>query len=297
MAETGLASMTGQGSGHAAFGASRVVVELRSVNHKALDVRLRMAPELSEHSAAVEDRLRKTLGRGRVEALTRVEGSAGAAAIGLDEDRARAAIESLRRLRDELAPGEALPLGLLASVPDLFGARPRIDAEAARVALLAATDDACAALWAMRRTEGTALAADLTGNLAALRAGLATVEARVPAAVAHHKERLEKRIAELLDGVEKAVDPGRLEQEIAFLADRSDVSEEVTRLHSHAGQLDALLNGGAEPIGRQLDFLLQEVNREVNTIGSKSSDATLAQTVVSMKTAVSRMREQAANVL
>lgn len=288
--------MTGHGVGEAALGGGRVLVEVRAVNHKFLDARVRMPPELVEHAASVEERVKRTLKRGRVEVVARLD-LEGVGAPVLDLDRARAAFEQLCALRDELRPDEPVPLSLLASVPDLFAARAPIDASVAEVALASATDEACEGVWRMRELEGEALAADLRTNLAALSSSLAAVRARLPATVQGYRDRLRLRIDKLLRDQELSLDPGRLEHEVALFADRSDVSEEITRLDSHIAQLDALLSAGDESTGKRLDFLLQEMTRETNTIGSKSSDAELARTVVEMKAAVSRMREQAQNIL
>ncbi|MGF1465756.1 MAG: YicC/YloC family endoribonuclease [Sandaracinaceae bacterium] len=293
--------MTGHGVGHAEVDGGRVTVELRAVNHRSLDLRLRLPADWSAHHGALEEALRPRLLRGRVEGQARLAGASGAPdpVPRLDETKARAVLAQLRALRDAECPGEPLPLGLLATVPDLFVPPSRLDEGVLRDALLRAAELACEQLWAMRLREGEALRADLEGHIASLTADLARVEARIPETVEAHRRRLHDRVAELVASAPaSALDPGRLELEVALLAERTDVAEEVSRLHSHLAQLEALLSPGPEAeVGKRIDFLLQEVSREVNTLGAKGADAELAQRVIAMKTAVSRMREQAQNVL
>ncbi|MCB9591189.1 MAG: YicC family protein [Sandaracinaceae bacterium] len=289
-------SMTGHGVAEAPLGAGRVSLEIRSINHRYLDARVRLPVEIAEHAARVEERVRKALRRGRVEVLGRFDGDV-LGAVELDVARARSAFEQLSRLRDELRPEEPVPLTLLAAVPDLFRAGSTHDAEAIVAALDAATDRACEQVWGMREREGAALAKDLEDHLDRLVSELDRVEAHGPAVVDAYRDKLSRRIEKLLEGREVALDPGRLEHEVALLADRADVAEEITRLRSHVEQLRALLSEGEDNAGKRLDFLLQEMTRETNTIGSKSADAELARAVVEMKACVSRMREQAQNVL
>lgn len=290
-----ISSMTGHGVGEAELGRGRVLVEVRAVNHRYLDVRVKLPIELAEHAGAVEERVRRALKRGRVEVLGRLDGDV-AGPPALDKARARAAFAQLCELRDELRPDEPVPLSLLVSLPGLFASHDAPGHEAARRALEAATDRACARVEEMRVREGLALAEDLRTNLDALGASVTAVRARAPAVVESYRERLAARIERLLSDREVALDPGRLEHEVALFADRADVSEEVVRLSSHCEQLRELLASGGEGAGKRLDFLLQEMTREANTIGAKSADAELAQLVIAMKASISRMREQAQNV-
>ena len=288
--------MTGHGHAEAPLGAGRVSIEIRAVNHRYLDARVRLPLEIAEHTALVEERVRRSLRRGRLEVLGRFDGDV--VPVELDVARARAAFAQLCALRDELRPDEPVPLTLLAAVPDLFRAGVTHDRDAIVGALEAATDAACAQVWAMREREGAALGQDLEGHLDRLVAVLAEVEARLPAVIEAYREKLAKRIERLLEDRDGAsLDPGRLEQEVAMFADRADVAEEIARLGSHVEQLRALLRSDEPDAGKRLDFLLQEMTRETNTIGSKSADAELARAVVEMKACVSRMREQAQNVL
>ena len=166
-----------------------------------------------------------------------------------------------------------------------------------RGAVERAARQACEALQAMRRTEGDALAADLGARNARLLALGAEITTHTTVLVDKLRARLRTRITALLDGTGATLDGGRLEQEVAVLADRADVSEELTRLCSHCEQIAQLLLPGAPPVGRRLEFLLQEVGREINTLGSKVNELAVTRLVVELKTELERMREQAQNVL
>ncbi len=291
---TGLRSMTGHGVGEVALGSSRVQIEVRSVNHRYLEVRVRLPTELLEHSGFVEEQARNHLGRGRIEVTGRLSGDALSAPV-LDVARARAAYEQLLALRDALSPREPLPLSLLASVPDLFVARGFSDVRASREALALATEQACRAVTEMRVLEGTSLAADLRLRITRLIEYVDQVEARVPELVELARKKLRERIEKLLGAI--PVEEGRLEQEITLFADRSDVTEECTRLRSHSAQFRTLLTSGTnDALGRRFDFLLQEMAREANTIGAKSASADIGRLVVELKTEIERMREQVQNV-
>jgi uncharacterized protein (TIGR00255 family) len=286
--------MTGFGSGeHAALPSGKVWVELRALNHRFLEVRVRAAREAAELASYAESCVRERFSRGRIEIVIRCEGLAASRPV-LDRERAVAAFEQLRALRDEIAPGEPVPSALLAMVPDLF-VFTEVPSEVVKRAFDGALDLAARDLDAMRAREGSALDREMREQLARLVARTNEIEKRAPDALAAAERRLRERIERLVSSTEAAVDAVRLEQEIALLADRSDVAEELARLRSHTEQLGALFDQDA-PIGRRIDFLLQEIAREVNTIGSKSGDVAIARAVVELKADVERMREQAQNV-
>lgn len=285
--------MTGFGVGEAPTPVGRLVVEVRAVNHRFLDVRVRAPRELGDLVAYAEQLGRERLARGRIEVGIRVE-SSGAQAVALDIDRARAAYQALCRLRDELSPNTEVPLSLLAAVPDLFAPSTERERETMRAACKDAFERAAVALEGMRAEEGRALVDDLRQRLEAVRRAADGIASRAPQLVELYQKRLKQRLARLV-GSDLPVDPGRLEQEIALLADRSDVTEELTRLSSHCSQFEALFDS-RDACGRRLDFLLQEMVREVNTIGSKAQDAEVAHLVVEAKSELERMREQVQNV-
>jgi uncharacterized protein (TIGR00255 family) len=288
-------SMTGFGTGEAPFGLGKLSVEVRGVNHRFLDVRVRVPREMAELSPYVEQLAREKLTRGRFEIAVRVEGMQLGAAV-LDRDRARAVFQQLAELRDELAPGAEVPLALLSSIPDLFVPTVERESEALRAALRKAFDEAVRSLDEMRAREGAALGNDLVKRLETVRRIALEVSRRGPEVLDVHRKRLKERAERLRLASELgSVDPGRLEQEIALFAERVDIAEELTRLESHCVQF-AQLVASTEAIGRRLDFLLQEMAREANTVGAKSPDAPIAHAIVEVKAEIERMREQVQNV-
>jgi uncharacterized protein (TIGR00255 family) len=289
-------SMTGFGTGSVRVGSAAVVVEARALNHRFLDVRVRLPAVLVDHSAAIEDVARAGLTRGRIELSARFEGRLSGKVV-LDRERAKAALRELQDLQVELRRSEPLPLSLLSVVPGLFIEEASSQPDEIRSALHEATREACRALAGMRRSEGAALARDFVARLERVRHVSARIEQRLPELSAAYRERLRSRVNALLDGSAVTLDPGRLEHEVALQADRSDVSEELTRLNSHCQQFGALLGDSDEPIGRRLEFLLQEMGREVNTLGSKVSDLQVTSCVLDLKAELERMREQVQNVL
>jgi uncharacterized protein (TIGR00255 family) len=215
----------------------------------------------------------------------------------LDLDRARAVYSELSAMRDELNPEEPVPLALLSSVPDLFVVNRSIDEKALDRSLEQAAEAACDAVMAMRNKEGGALAAELGAKLSELGASVGALRVAVPEMVEGRRTRLRDRLDALLSGVDAELEPSRLEQEIAVLADRSDVAEELVRLDSHRDQMLELIENSSAPVGKRIDFLLQEMTREANTIGSKVQDGTMTTHVIALKACVEQMREQAQNVL
>ncbi len=287
-------SMTGFGAGEAPSGSGKICVEIRSVNHRFLDMRVRMPQSLGDLAAFVESSAREKLTRGRFEISVRTEGTSPGAPV-LDRERARAAYRAFAELRDELSPGADVPLSLLATVPDLFVSTLERELDTVRVALRAALEAAITDLDAMRAREGAALALDLAQRTDAVRRIALQIQQRSPELIAAQKRRLTERIERLRLAHDVALDPGRLEQEIAIFSERVDICEELTRLACHCDQMLTHM-GARESAGRRLDFLLQEMAREANTIGSKSPDAGISHAVVELKAEIERMREQVQNV-
>jgi uncharacterized protein (TIGR00255 family) len=287
-------SMTGFGVGDAPLGDGRVVVELRALNHRFLDVRVRLPEELLDQNFFIEQLARESLARGRFDIGVRLEGAALPPPL-FSVERARALYRGLAQLRDELAPGTELPVTALTGMPDLVTNPTTADSEGARTALKTAFEAALVRLDEMRRHEGEALMRELSTRLASARKLRATISLRGPEMLDGYRTRLRERLDRLLSESGVQVDAGRLEAEIVILADRSDVTEELVRLDSHFDQFTRLLNADG-PVGRRLDFLLQEIGRESNTIGAKSQDAPIAHLVVEMKAELERIREQVQNV-
>jgi uncharacterized protein (TIGR00255 family) len=286
-------SMTGFGLGEATLRDGRVTAEVRSLNHRFLEIRIRLPPELIDHTFFVEQLCRERLGRGRYDVSVRVD-SAALPPTELDMTRARSVYAALGRLRDELCPGAEVPLSLLAAVPGLLVSAEPASGEPSRQALATCLGVALDHLDQMRAVEGAALAVELRTRLAMLSRQCDTLREQAPAIVLGQEKRLAERIARLLGGSE-GLDPARLATEVALLADRCDITEELVRLASHFSQFDELCSG-AGPSGRKLDFLLQEMAREANTVGAKCQDASLSHLVVSLKAEIERLREQVQNI-
>jgi uncharacterized protein (TIGR00255 family) len=286
-------SMTGFGTGDAPLRQGRVTAEVRSLNHRFLELRIRLPPELVDHTFFVEQLCRERLGRGRYDVSVRVDGAA-LPPLELDIFRARGLYAALGRLRDELSPGAELPLSMLAGFPGLMVGAEATSAEPSRAALAQSLGAALDQLDQMRAAEGTSLAAELNGRLEVLRRLVDTLREQAPAIVSAQERRLSERLARLLGGAE-GLDPARLAMEVALLADRCDITEELVRLGSHFGQFGELTES-VGPSGRKLDFLLQEMAREANTVGAKCQDASLSHLVVSLKAEIERLREQVQNI-
>lgn len=290
-------SMTGFGIGEAPLSeeaAGKICVEIRSVNHRFLDVRVKGARELQDLASYVEHLARERLGRGRFEISFRTEGTSLGVPV-LDREKARAAFTALKGLRDELAPGTEVPLTLLAALPDLFVSSVEQELDRLRLATKHAFDAAVVALDDMRQREGTALGEDLTRRLEAVRKLARLVQTRAPDVVEAHRKRLKERAERIRAASDIEVDSARLEQEIALFAERIDICEELTRLDSHCEQFESLV-ACHEAVGRRLDFLLQEMAREANTVGAKSPDALISHAIIEVKAEIERMREQVQNV-
>jgi uncharacterized protein (TIGR00255 family) len=287
-------SMTGFGAGDTQLGEGRLTVEVRALNHRFLDVRVRLPGELSEHAFYLEQLARETLTRGRYDIGARLDGPT-LPLLRFSVERARAAYRALASLRDELAPGTELPVTAIAGLPDLIAPSSAAEAQSVREALRRALLSALQHLNDMRRAEGAALQRELEQRLAAARRCHASISQLSAEVVALYRTRLRERLGRLLEDVGVPLEKGRLETEVAVMADRADITEELVRLSSHFDQFARLLQLD-EPVGRRLDFLLQEIGREANTTGAKSQDAPLSHLVVELKAQIDRMREQVQNV-
>ncbi|HSR13169.1 MAG TPA: YicC/YloC family endoribonuclease [Thermodesulfobacteriota bacterium] len=288
-------SMTGFGRGECVGEGRKTEVEIRSVNHRYCDISLRLPRRLSALEGQVRNVVRQRVSRGRVDISVQFEDTSDAEHnLVVDMNLARDYYAGLKGLQEALQiPGE-IRLETLASFRELFTRKEtETDLEKEWAALEPALDSALNSLDSMRRDEGAKLSADLAGRLQIIGEKAGEVEARVPTVLAAARDRLAQRVQELSGGVE--LDPARLAQEVAYLAERSDISEELVRLRSHLDQFRDMLER-PEPAGRRLEFLLQEMNRETNTIGSKASDALTSQIVVDIKSELEKIREQIQNI-
>jgi uncharacterized protein (TIGR00255 family) len=291
--------MTGYGQAAFAVEGAAFEVELRSVNHRHLDVRARLPRGLSVFEADLRAQVAERLARGKVDLTVRATtGAAPADTVELDLGAAARYLAAGRALREQHAVAGELDVAALLALPGVARVVEReLGEETARAALAAALSEALDSVAAMREREGAALERDLRARLDRLETLVREIEARAGQVQRAVRDRLRKR-AEQLREETGLLDEARLHQEVVWAADRLDVSEECVRLHSHVAQFRALLDaaGPREPAGRRLDFLLQEMGREANTIGSKSADAPIAHQVVELKTELERIREQVQNV-
>lgn len=288
--------MTGYGKGEATTPNGTFIVEIRSVNHRYGEISVRMPRMFYAFENEVKREAASILKRGKIDISVQWdETTAAQTAPQLDMAVARGYYDAYTRLSKELNLPQDAPLSLIMSQKGVLkeAAASEFDEAELQPQLIAAVQGAVAALDGMRTREGEALARDLQGRRAQVAEWSALIGERTPQVVAEYRLKLKTRLDQLLEGVE--MDESRLAQEVALLADRSDITEELVRLASHFSQFDEAL-GSAEPVGRKLDFLMQEMNREVNTIGSKSNDAGITTLVIQIKAEMEKMREQVQNV-
>ena len=291
-------SMTGFGNASADADGCRFSVEIKSVNNRFFKATVRVPEELSTLETELETAVAKRLGRGSVMVLVRFVPGGAVAAAEVNPDAARTALTALlAALPTELRDRATVDLGALLAVPGVL----RTDGveqivEMARPVLLRLVDEACDRVLAMRTREGESISRELVRFGEAIRSALAAVGERAPLATSNYQERLRARMNSLLSEIGATAAEQDLLREVAVFAERSDVAEEVARLTGHLHQYEQVISPRhPEPAGRTLDFLSQEMLREANTIASKSQDVEIARRVVEMKTAIDRIKEQAAN--
>ncbi len=290
-------SMTGYGRGGADREGCRAVVEIRSVNHRYLDIKLRgstLDPAIEEQVlATVRDRVE----RGAVTVTLRVDSASSSGGVTVDVAAARQVHGELVGLARALGLPDAIDLALVCAQPGVLVPREvPSDEETVAACVRDALAPALAALVDMRAAEGAALARDLAARTAHLRELVARVGEWASSAPDDSQRRLEERLGRLLQNGKVEIDPARLAQEVAILADRHDVTEELVRLASHFDQFEAALAGDDSSIGRRLGFLVQELGREFNTVASKSQSVDIAGAIVEAKAELEKMREQVQNI-
>ncbi len=288
-------SMTGYGAGAAQRETVSVSVEVRAVNHRFLDLHIRVPREFAYLENEIQQLVRGRLNRGRVDLTVTVNQDA-AAEFAVNPAAVRTYLDAAARLRDEFHFTDNLDMKTLFGLPGVLvnsdnGAQPAADRILEPV--LAAVREALDALVRMRAQEGEALKADMATHLQAMREKEMQIRECVPAAVQEYGRKLQERLTQLLP--QGSVDPQRLAQEVALMADRSDISEEIARLDSHVGQYASIMESGAQS-GKKLDFLLQEMQREVNTILSKASHLEITRLGIALKSDIEKLREQAQNI-
>lgn len=287
-------SMTGFGSASACAEGLRATVELSSVNRKQLDAVFRLPPQLAALESRIQKIIQEQISRGRISGTVQLEASAGGAMIQIDQPRAEAAVKQLRRTAEKLKLPDDLSASVLLQIPSLLKMQT---AEQTPAEIFQTVEKALRAalkkLDTMRAREGRALEADLLARLKLLERILAGIKTRSPETAARARKKLLQGLENA--GLKNLAQDERVIKEIALFGERSDISEEITRLASHIQQFRTMLRG-KEPAGRPLDFLAQEFFREINTIGSKANDPVITEQVVAFKTELERIREQIQNV-
>jgi uncharacterized protein (TIGR00255 family) len=285
-------SMTGFGSAEGEVGGAHVAVEVRSVNHRFFNPSVKLPSELARWEGDVREALRRSVTRGHVTLSARIDREARGGQI--DEGKFASYVERLRELQLKYNLSSTLEIGTVLRLPEVFSGSEEPTAGDASE-LTGIVSRALSAMDTMRAEEGTRLVAYIEERLSLIASAVERIAARAPQRLVEQRERLRLSVRELTEGI--AVDEQRLAQEIAILADRLDVSEEIARFHSHLEAFrSAVRSPGAEGVGKRLGFLLQELLREANTTGSKANDAAMLQDVLSIKEELERVREQVENL-
>lgn len=291
-----LRSMTGFGRAEARSGGWRVGCEIRSVNHRFLDLRVFLPDGMGELEEGLRRRVQSAAARGRIEVRVSADRRGGAVPVSVDRPLARSLAQAARALArlPGVAPGVAVDR--LLEFPGVVRVEdsPRAAGPALQQAMRRCVGRALERLDAARRAEGRHLAGDLLRRLETIERSRRRTEEQASGIAQRTRERLQERLREVAAGL--SLDPGRLEQEAALLASRADISEELVKLRGILDQARALVRSGRGPVGKRLDFLVQEMNREANTIGSKSAELEITTLAVDMKTEVERVREQVQNL-
>lgn len=288
-------SMTGYGRHESTLHGRTLVIEVKSVNNRYLDCNVRLPRVYICAEDGVQRRVKEVISRGKVDVYVNMENNAEeAVSVTLNQPVAAGYLEALRKMAETFGLAPAVSIDLLSKFPDVFKVdKVPEDLEELTADIHAVTEEALRDFDAMRCREGEKLEADLLGRLDTLEDFAHQVEQRSPQTVADYRVRLTAKLQEVL--ADRQLDESRVLTEAAIFADKVAVDEETVRLHSHIAQFREMLAGGS-PIGRKLDFLIQEMNRETNTIGSKCTDLTIAHAVVDMKSEIEKLREQVQNI-
>ncbi len=288
-------SMTGYGRAKQTLNGRDITVEVRSVNNRYLDCTVKMPRAYIFAEDAIKGCVQKAISRGKVDVFFTIESNgAEETVVTVNDALARSYYDALNHLKETLSLEGEISALALAKFPDVLTVtKAEEDLESISADLCAVTEAALEAYNAMRTVEGEKLAQDVASRVDTIEQVVTKVEERSPQTVAAYREKLYARMQEVLQSA--TVDENRLLTEAAIFADKTAVDEETVRLRSHIAQLRTMLCSD-EPVGRKLDFLIQEVNRECNTIGSKCNDLSIAQDVVNMKAEVEKIREQVQNI-
>lgn len=288
--------MTGYGRGEACAVGRKFIVELKSVNNRFCEVILRQPKTLSQIEDKIKKRIQERVARGRVDGYISIEETGETTPeVKVDKALAVAYHKAMEELGDSLAISDTISIKDIITLPNVISLeQPAENVEEWLAAIEQATDQALDGLLDMRQTEGERLRADILQRAATIeRLIVEDVAARAPLVVQEYRDKLSQRLAEWLAG--GVIDEARLAAEVAIFAERADIAEEIVRLQSHLQQLEQILAEGG-PVGRKLDFLVQEMNREINTIGSKANDLVIINAVVNAKSELEKIREQVQNI-
>ena len=288
-------SMTGYGRAVQTIRGREITVELRSVNNRFLDCSIKLPRFFGYAEDAVKQKVKESVSRGKVDVFINIRNTGEEeVSIGLNKPVLEGYLKALNAMVEEYGVRNDISTSTLSRMPDIFVVEKQEEDEAQNVAdILSVAEEAIAAYNNMRQIEGAAMEADLRNRAATILSYVEKVEQRSPVTLQEYRQRLENKMREVLENTN--IDESRILTEAAVYADKIAVDEETVRLRSHFAQLDSLLTGGG-PIGRKLDFLLQEMNRETNTIGSKGNDIQQARTVVEIKAELEKIREQIQNI-
>ena len=289
-----ISSMTGFGAADGIVGSARASVEIRSVNHRFFNPSLKLPSAFSRWEGEIRDMLRQKIARGQVTLVARIDRDESTSPV-IDETRLAQYLTALKALQKKHKLAGELDLATLLKLPDVIAAPSDEVDQKAGDALVKIVARAADNLVAMRRTEGAQLSRFLLERIDAVETRLARIEKRAPVRLKEQHERIKRTVGELIGA--SGVDPQRLAQEIAILADKLDVAEELDRFRSHlAAFRDTVRSKTTDPVGKRLGFLLQEMLRETNTIGSKANDAPILEDVIAIKEELERIREQGENL-
>lgn len=287
-------SMTGFGDARSAKGEKKYIVEIRSLNHRFLDLQTHLPAKFHALETDLKKLIQGKIVRGKVMVFVSVESSDSLEALSVDEEKVRFYVSTLRKLAKKLKLKEELALKDLLAFPDIFrSGETEIDLRKVWTELRPVLEKALAALMASRQKEGKTILRDMEARLKEIERCAAHIQAGAKEFPAKYKEKLDRQVKELTGGL--ALDEEKLLREIAILADRTDITEEVVRLASHVDLFRKILAEKGD-VGKRLDFIIQEMNREANTIASKCSDSSVAREVVEIKSELEKIREQIQNV-
>jgi uncharacterized protein (TIGR00255 family) len=287
--------MTGYGSAKGSCAGWNIGVEIKSVNNRYLDCSVRLPRGVLFAEEEIKRRVQAHIARGKVDVFVTLESDGtDTVAVRVNEPLARGYAEAVRSVSEKLGLEDSLTAYALCRLPDVLTVeKPELDAEALTAALAAVAEQALASFDEMRLREGQKLGEDIAGRLETVERCVAAVEQRSPETVARYREKLYKKMCEVLEST--AVDEQRILLEAGIFADKIAVDEETVRLRSHVAQLRGMLESGS-PIGRKMDFLVQEFNRESNTIGTKCNDQEITKIVIELKSEIEKIREQIQNI-